>query len=90
MRTTETITRQEWAVVTGASGGMGRAFALELARGGHPVLLVARRGDELKQVVEEIARRGGHAQAVAADLATADGVEAVWNGVQALGPVGVW
>src|SRR5919197_906155 len=89
MTATETKIPHEWALVTGASGGMGRAFALELARRGHPVLLVARRGDELKQVAEEVARHGGRAQILVADLATADGVEAVWAAAQGLNDVGV-
>ncbi|MFL5419564.1 MAG: SDR family NAD(P)-dependent oxidoreductase [Myxococcales bacterium] len=46
---------REWAVVTGASRGFGRAFARELAHRGHPILLVARRGDELQRVAAEIA-----------------------------------
>jgi len=37
-----------WAVVTGASSGIGLAFARELARRGHPVLAVARRRERLE------------------------------------------
>src|SRR6185369_3816278 len=72
------VTNQhEWAVVTGASSGIGRAFALELARRGHPILLVARRGDELQRVAAEIAAGGGRAVPLVADLASDGGVEAV-------------
>jgi short-subunit dehydrogenase len=67
----------EWAVVTGASGGLGEAFASRLAKDGHPVLLVARRKEELERVVAEIRRGGGTAEAVVADLATAEGVRTV-------------
>jgi short-subunit dehydrogenase len=78
-----------WAVVTGASSGIGRAFALELAGRGHPVLLVARREDELSRVARQIADRGGRAQVIAADLATASGVDAVSRAVEALSAVDV-
>src|SRR5262249_40325924 len=42
------------AIVTGASGGMGREIALELARKGARVLLLARREEKLQAVAEEI------------------------------------
>lgn len=39
-----------WAMVTGASRGIGRAVSIELARYNIPVILVARDGDKLKEV----------------------------------------
>jgi short-subunit dehydrogenase len=81
--------QHEWAVVTGASSGIGRAFALELARRGHPILLVARRRDELQRVAAEITAGGGRAEPLVADLASAGGVEAVARAAEALGDVGV-
>ena len=56
------------AMVTGASQGIGRACALELARGGASVALVARNREKLEQVAEEIARVGVPALVVPADL----------------------
>jgi short-subunit dehydrogenase len=47
------------ALVTGASGGLGRALALELAGQGASVVLLARREGKLRAVAEEIARLGG-------------------------------
>lgn len=47
------------AVVTGASAGIGRGFALELSRRGHPVLAVARRGDRLQTLADEAQAAGG-------------------------------
>lgn len=79
----------EWAVVTGASSGIGRAFALELAGRGHPVLLIARREDELRLVALQIAERGGRAEVIVADLATASGLEVVGRAVEALSGVDV-
>jgi 3-oxoacyl-[acyl-carrier protein] reductase len=62
------------ALVTGASRGMGRASALALAAAGAQVLVHYGRGaKEADGVVAEIRKSGGRADAIAADLATADG-----------------
>lgn len=63
-----------WAVVTGASSGIGRAFALELTRRGFPVFLIARREAELASVASEVGNLGGTAEILVADLATPEGV----------------
>ncbi len=49
------------ALVTGASSGLGRAFALALAAEGAKVFLVARREENLREVAREIADAGGEA-----------------------------
>ena len=56
------------ALVTGASSGLGRGFALALAAAGARVFLVARREKELHQVVQEIAEAGGEAAYHVADI----------------------
>jgi len=62
------------ALVTGASRGIGRASALALARMGAQVLVHYGRGaKEADDVVAEIRSGGGRADAIAADLAAADG-----------------
>ena len=43
-----------WAVVTGASSGIGRSFARQLARGGMNIVLVARSENALRETAEEI------------------------------------
>ncbi|MDN8548011.1 SDR family NAD(P)-dependent oxidoreductase [Microbacterium sp. NM3R9] len=57
------------AIVTGASSGIGRSTALDLARQGASVALVARRQDRLDALVSEINEIGGTALAVPTDIA---------------------
>ncbi|MCA8949036.1 MAG: SDR family NAD(P)-dependent oxidoreductase [Planctomycetes bacterium] len=67
-----------WAVVTGASSGIGRAFAFALAERGFAVVLVARRGDALAAVADEIRSRHGSAtRVIAVDLGEAGAAAAV-------------
>ena len=66
-----------WAVVTGASSGMGLAFTQELARRGHGVLAIARRRDRLEVLATEAAKQGGRVAALAADLGTPEGLKLV-------------
>jgi short-subunit dehydrogenase len=56
------------AIVTGASSGIGREIALELARQGALQVLTARRQQRLRELADEIAGRGGRAEFVAGDL----------------------
>jgi len=64
------------ALITGASSGIGRAMAIELARRGAGVGLVARRREVLDEVVDEITAAGGRAHALPADVTHADQVRA--------------
>jgi NAD(P)-dependent dehydrogenase (short-subunit alcohol dehydrogenase family) len=56
------------ALVTGATSGVGRATAIQLAREGAEVIVHGRDANRGDQVVAEIAREGGKARFVAADL----------------------
>jgi NAD(P)-dependent dehydrogenase (short-subunit alcohol dehydrogenase family) len=64
------------ALVTGASGGLGRHFALVLARAGAKVALAARRGDALNAVAAEIAVFDGRAIPIVMDVTDPASVEA--------------
>src|SRR5713101_4015905 len=63
------------ALVTGASQGIGRACALELARAGASVALAARNLDKLAEVAAEIAAAGGTAHAFALDVASEESIK---------------
>jgi len=56
------------AIITGASSGIGRAAATLFAREGARLVLTARRQAELDTLVDEIARAGGDAAAIAGDV----------------------
>jgi short-subunit dehydrogenase len=78
----------EWALVTGASAGIGLEFARALAREGMSVVLTARREDRLNALAAEI--KGKHrvdTRVVAVDLAAADGADRLADAVADL-PIG--
>jgi len=64
------------ALVTGASQGIGRACALELARHGATVALAARQIDKLEAVAAEIREAGGTAEAFALDISSEESIKA--------------
>src|ERR1700741_1732974 len=62
------------ALVTGATAGIGRAVALQLARLGADVVVHGRSAERGEKVVQEIQNDGGKARFVSADLADPDDV----------------
>jgi NAD(P)-dependent dehydrogenase (short-subunit alcohol dehydrogenase family) len=82
--------RRKVALVTGASSGLGRRFALVLARAGAKVGLAARRLDALEALAGEIREAGGEAASVRLDVTDVVGIsEALAQLERALGPVDV-
>ncbi|MGZ8843762.1 MAG: SDR family NAD(P)-dependent oxidoreductase [Pyrinomonadaceae bacterium] len=61
-------------LITGASSGIGRSLAIDLARRGASVGLLARRQEILNQIVDDITNAGGRALALPADVTQADAV----------------
>ncbi|HET9126999.1 MAG TPA: SDR family oxidoreductase [Propionibacteriaceae bacterium] len=57
-----------WTLITGASGGIGRAFAAELAARGHDLVLTARREEELRATADIIGAHGVRTELIPADL----------------------
>jgi NADP-dependent 3-hydroxy acid dehydrogenase YdfG len=67
------------AIVTGASAGIGRAIAYELAQQGAAVVVNARRQARLQELVQQITANGGKAHAVAGDAAEQDVIDAMFE-----------
>ena len=68
-----------WALVTGASSGIGAEFARQLAGRGLNLVLVARRQDRLQSVSEEISASGIATRIVVSDLTADNGCQRVIN-----------
>jgi NAD(P)-dependent dehydrogenase (short-subunit alcohol dehydrogenase family) len=77
------------ALVSGASSGIGRGCAVELARAGATVLCVSRSASRLEELVAELVAEGGRAEAFPADLGDDAQAEAAVARAAALGDLRV-
>jgi NAD(P)-dependent dehydrogenase (short-subunit alcohol dehydrogenase family) len=76
------------AIVTGASRGLGRALADELAHRGAKVVMVARESKELHEAAAAIRADGGEAHALAADIGDKEAIYSIAGAAAALvGPI---
>ena len=83
--------KQEVVVITGASGGVGRAAARRFGAEGAKVALIARGRRGLEAAAREVESAGGQALTLQVDVAQFDQVEAAASSIEeALGPIDVW
>ncbi len=76
----------KWALVTGASAGIGEAIAAELAQAGVNLFLTARRQDRLDQLAERLrASHGVRVQVIVADLASPQAPQQIFDATEGAG-----
>jgi short-subunit dehydrogenase len=73
-----------FALITGASSGIGEALAREYARRGHPLILTARRQDHLQRLANELAGQV-RCEVIACDLAEIDASQQLQDEIAARG-----
>lgn len=74
-----------WALVTGASAGIGVALARELAAHGAKLILTARRKDRLDTLAAELAAKGCEVRSVMADLSDPGGPQRIYEETEGAG-----
>jgi uncharacterized protein len=84
MATTE-IFRNRWALVTGASAGIGVALARELASRGAKLILTARRKERLDALAAQLRGRGTEVRVVAADLMDPAAPQKIYDATEGAG-----
>jgi hypothetical protein len=78
-----------YALITGASSGFGRGFALKAARQGYDVVLVARSADKLERLATEVRTLGRRAHVLTADLSRPAASAEVARVAESIGPIDV-
>jgi hypothetical protein len=75
----------KWALVTGASAGIGAALARELASHGAKLILTARRKERLEALAAELVTKGTEVRIVIADLNDPAAPERIYNATEGVG-----
>ncbi|MGB6690151.1 MAG: SDR family oxidoreductase [Terracidiphilus sp.] len=75
----------KWALITGASAGIGVALARELAGQGAKLILTARRKERLEALAAELAARGAETRIVVADLNDPAAPEQIYSATEGAG-----
>jgi len=74
-----------WALVTGASAGIGAALARELAKRGAKLILTARRRERLEKLAAELVANGAETRIVIADLNDPAAPQAIYDATEGAG-----
>jgi short-subunit dehydrogenase len=77
----------KWALITGASAGIGAALARELAANGAKLILTARRLDRLQALAAEFAAKGTETRIVVADLNDPSAPQQIFDATEGAGLV---
>lgn len=80
---------RKWALVTGASSGIGAALARELAKHGAKLILTARRRDRLETLAAELTTRGTEVRIVMADLNDPTAPQKIYDATEGLEGAGL-
>jgi hypothetical protein len=79
--------QSKWALVTGASSGIGAALARELAGRGARLILTARRRERLEALAAELAAKGTETRIVVADLNDPAAPQQIYDATEGAGLV---